>query len=60
MKAEYDLKEKWNLNHVPERILVEWLLTENDKTFHIRGKLYKNQKKSELYLKAIRLHDSYF
>ena len=43
------LKEKWNLNHVPERILVEWLLTENDKTFHIRGKLYKNQKKSELY-----------
>jgi len=43
------LKEKWNLNHVPERILVEWLLTENDKTFHVRGKLYKNQKKSELY-----------
>lgn len=43
------LKEKWNLNHVPERILCEWLLVENDKTYHIRGKLYKNQKKSELY-----------
>lgn len=43
------LKEKWNLKHVPEKILCEWLLVEDEKTYHIRGKLYKNQKKSELY-----------
>ena len=43
------LKEKWDLKHVPEKILCEWLLVEDEKTYHIRGKLYKNQKKSELY-----------
>jgi SWI/SNF-related matrix-associated actin-dependent regulator 1 of chromatin subfamily A len=43
------LKEKWELKHVPERILVELLLAESDKAYHIKGKLYKNQKKSELY-----------
>lgn len=43
------LKEKWELKHTPERILVEWLLAESDKAYHIKGKLYKNQKKSELY-----------
>jgi SWI/SNF-related matrix-associated actin-dependent regulator 1 of chromatin subfamily A len=43
------LKEKWELNHVPERILVEYLLAENEKAYHVKGKLYRNQKKSELY-----------
>ena len=43
------LKEKWELKHTPERILVETLLAENDKSYHVKGKLYRNQKKSELY-----------
>lgn len=43
------LKEKYELNHIPERILIEWLLADNEKTYHVKGKLYKNQKKSELY-----------
>jgi SWI/SNF-related matrix-associated actin-dependent regulator 1 of chromatin subfamily A len=43
------LEEKWELKHTPERILVETLLAESDKAYHIKGKLYKNQKKSELY-----------
>jgi SWI/SNF-related matrix-associated actin-dependent regulator 1 of chromatin subfamily A len=43
------LEEKWELKHTPERILVETLLAESDKAYHIKGKLYRNQKKSELY-----------
>jgi len=43
------LQEKWELKHTPERILVEMLLAESEKAYHIKGKLYKNQKKSELY-----------
>jgi len=43
------LQEKWELKHTPERILVETLLAESDKAYHVKGKLYKNQKKSELY-----------
>jgi SNF2 family DNA or RNA helicase len=43
------LEEKWDLKHTPERILVETLLAESDKAYHVKGKLYRNQKKSELY-----------
>jgi SWI/SNF-related matrix-associated actin-dependent regulator 1 of chromatin subfamily A len=43
------LKERWELKHVPERILVESLLAESEKAYHVKGKLYRNQKKSELY-----------
>lgn len=43
------LKEKWGLKHTPEKILVESLLAESEKAYHIKGKLYRNQKKSELY-----------
>lgn len=43
------LEEKWGLKHTPEKILVETLLAESDKSYHIKGKLYRNQKKSELY-----------
>jgi len=43
------LEEKWELKHTPKRILVETLLAESDKSYHVKGKLYRNQKKSELY-----------
>ena len=44
-----ELKQKNNLSFTPERILVEYILAENEKTFHIYGKLKKNQEKSEMY-----------
>ena len=45
------LKEKWGLKHTPEKILVETLLAESEKSYHVKGKLYRNQKKSELYFR---------
>lgn len=43
------LKKKWNLGHTPSKILIEYLLSETEKNYHVKAKLYKNQKKSELY-----------
>ena len=43
------LKEKYSLKNVPERIFVKLVLTENDKSFHVKGKLYQNQKEDILY-----------
>ncbi len=43
------LKEKHELKNIPERIFVEYVLSENDKSFHVKGKLYKNQKDSILF-----------
>ena len=37
------LKEKFNLKNVPEKILIETVLSENEKSYHVKGKLYKNQ-----------------
>jgi hypothetical protein len=44
-----ELQKKENLSFVPERILVQFILGETDKTFHIYGKLKKNQKESGMY-----------
>ena len=44
-----ELKTSENLSFVPERILIEFLLADNDKTYHIYGKLKKNQEKSQMY-----------
>lgn len=43
------LKEKHELKNIPERVFVEYVLSENDKSFHVKGKLYKNQKDSILF-----------
>ena len=37
------LKEKFNLKNVPEKVLIETVLSENEKSYHVKGKLYKNQ-----------------
>jgi SWI/SNF-related matrix-associated actin-dependent regulator of chromatin subfamily A-like protein 1 len=44
-----ELKKKENLSFVPERILVQFILAETDKTFHVYGKLKKNQAVSGMY-----------
>jgi len=44
-----ELKISEGLSFVPERILIEFLLADNNKTFHIYGKLKRNQEKSQMY-----------
>lgn len=43
------LKEKFDLNHVPEKVLVEQVLGETDKSYHVKGKVFRNQKYSPLF-----------
>lgn len=43
------LKEKFDLNHVPEKILVETVLGDTTKSYHVKGKVFKNQKYSPLF-----------
>jgi SWI/SNF-related matrix-associated actin-dependent regulator 1 of chromatin subfamily A len=43
------LQEKFDLNHMPEKILVETVLGETEKSYHVRGKVFKNQKYSPLF-----------
>lgn len=38
-----------NLSFVPQKILVEFILAETEKTFHVYGKLKQNQKESKMY-----------
>lgn len=44
-----ELKKSENLTFTPEKILIEYLLADNDKTFHVYGKVKRNQKNSEMY-----------
>lgn len=44
-----ELQKKENLTFLPKRILIYYILGETEKTFHIYGKLKKNQKKSKMY-----------
>jgi SWI/SNF-related matrix-associated actin-dependent regulator 1 of chromatin subfamily A len=39
-----NLKETYELSFVPEKVLVESVLDENEKSYHVKGKLFKNQK----------------
>ena len=57
-----ELQQKHTLSFTPERILIEYILAENEKTFHIYGKLKKNQEKSKMYWlpKTQILDDPYF
>ncbi|GAG77298.1 unnamed protein product [marine sediment metagenome] len=43
------LKENFDLNHVPEKILVETVLGDTSKSYHVKGKVFKNQKYSPLF-----------
>ena len=43
------LQEKYELNHVPEKVLVEWVLGETEKSYHVKGKVFKNQKYSPIF-----------
>ena len=44
-----ELQKQHELSFTPEKILIEFILAETDKTFHIYGKLKKNQKESKMY-----------
>ncbi len=57
-----ELKKQEQLKFVPERILVEYILAENEKTFHVYGKLTQKQKESKMYWlpKTQVLDDPYF
>ena len=43
------LQTKFELNHIPQKVLVEWVLGETEKSYHVRGKLFKNQKYSPIF-----------
>jgi SNF2 family DNA or RNA helicase len=57
-----ELKKQQDLSFTPERILIEFMLAETDKTFHVYGKLKKNQEKSKMYWlpKTQVMDDPYF
>lgn len=44
-----ELKKQNNLSFTPEKILIEFILAETDKSYHVYGKLKKNQKGSKMY-----------
>jgi len=43
------LQEKFDLNHIPEKILVEVVLGDTEKSYHVKGKVFKNQKYSPMF-----------
>lgn len=57
-----EFQKAYQLNFKPERMLVEFILAETDKTYHIYGKLTQKQKHSEMYWvpKTQLLDDPYF
>ena len=57
-----ELQKKYDLSFLPEKILVEYLLADTEKTFHIYGKLKRNQIESGLYFipKTQVVDDLYF
>jgi len=44
-----ELQKQDGLSFVPQRILIEFILAETDKTYHVYGKLNRNQKDSRMY-----------
>lgn len=57
-----ELQRQEQLSFTPERILIEYILAENEKTYHIYGKIKKNQIDSKMYWlpKTQVLDDPYF
>jgi SWI/SNF-related matrix-associated actin-dependent regulator 1 of chromatin subfamily A len=44
-----ELQKQYNLKKIPEKILIETLIGENDKSYHVLGKFYKNQEEVKLF-----------
>lgn len=44
-----ELQKQEELSFTPERVLIEYILAENEKTFHVYGKLKRNQTESKMY-----------
>ena len=44
-----ELQKQDTLSFVPQRILIEFILAETEKTFHVYGKLNRNQPSSKMY-----------
>ena len=44
-----ELKKNDDLSFVPEKILIEFILADTEKSFHVYGKLKQNQKESKMY-----------
>lgn len=44
-----ELQKQDALSFTPEKVLIEFILAETDKSFHIYGKLKQNQKESKMY-----------
>jgi SWI/SNF-related matrix-associated actin-dependent regulator 1 of chromatin subfamily A len=43
------LQEKFELTHTPEKIFIEWVLGDTEKSYHVKGKIFKNQKYSPVF-----------
>lgn len=56
------LQKQENLSFKPERILIEFMLADSEKTYHVYGKLTKKQEKSGMYFlpKTQVIDDPYF
>ena len=56
------LQKSENLSFKPQRVLIEFMLGETEKTFHIYGKMKRNQPKAQTYFipKSQVLEDPYF
>lgn len=57
-----ELQKQEELPFIPEKILIEYILADTEKTYHIYGKVKKNQKQSGMYFlpKTQVLDDPYF
>jgi len=57
-----ELKEKYNLSFTPERMYFGFVLAETEKSYHVYGKLKKNQKDNGMYWipKTQVMEDPYF
>jgi len=57
-----ELQRQEELSFIPERVLIEYILAENEKSYHIYGKLKKNHIDSKMYWlpKTQVLDDPYF
>lgn len=57
-----ELQKQDGVSFIPEKILIEFILAETDKTFHVYGKLKQNQTESRMYWlpKTQVLDDPYF
>lgn len=44
-----ELKKQNDLKFIPNKILIEFILAETEKSYHIYGKLKRNQKESKMY-----------